>query len=42
MARLAGHFTQHGRHGDAVLGRRDPDQLAVIAEFLADLNGPPA
>lgn len=41
MARLADHYAEHGRHADAVLGRRDADQLAVIAEFLAELNTPP-
>ena len=38
MAELAQHYAEHGRHADAVLRRRDPDQLRVIAEFLAELT----
>jgi len=41
MAELARHYAEHGRHTDAVLRRRDPDQLRVIAEFLAELTTPP-
>ena len=41
MARLAEHFAEHGVHADAVLRRRPPDQLRVIADFLAELiSGP--
>jgi DNA-binding MarR family transcriptional regulator len=41
MEELARHYTAHGRHTDAVLSRRDPQQLRVIAEFLAELNASP-
>jgi DNA-binding MarR family transcriptional regulator len=41
MAPLAEHYRQHGEHLDAVLRGRDPDQLRVIADFLAELTGPP-
>lgn len=39
MAGLAEHYREHGEHLDAVLRRRDADQLRVIADFLADVNG---
>jgi DNA-binding MarR family transcriptional regulator len=38
LADLAQHYAEQGAHAAAVLGRRSPDQLRVIAEFLADLN----
>lgn len=41
MARLAEHFAEHGAHTEAVLRRRDPDQLRVIADFLAELTSSP-
>jgi DNA-binding MarR family transcriptional regulator len=41
MTELSRHFAAHGRHADAVLRRRDPDQLRVIAEFLAELTADP-
>lgn len=40
MAELGRHYAEHGRHADTVLSRRDPEQLQVIADFLAELNGP--
>jgi DNA-binding MarR family transcriptional regulator len=39
MARLTEHYREHGEHLDAVLRRRDPAQLQVIADFFAELNG---
>jgi DNA-binding MarR family transcriptional regulator len=42
MAALAEHYQGHGERVDALLRRRDPDQLRVIAEFLAELTGPGA
>ncbi|OLT13487.1 hypothetical protein BJF78_22065 [Pseudonocardia sp. CNS-139] len=41
MAALAEHYRAHGEHLDAVLRRRDADQLRVIADFLAELNASP-
>lgn len=38
MSDLARHYAEHGAHRDAVLRRRDPDQLRVIADFLSELN----
>lgn len=38
MAGLVEHYREHGEHLDAVLRRRDTDQLRVIADFLADVN----
>jgi DNA-binding MarR family transcriptional regulator len=40
IAPLAEHYRQHGEHLDAVLRGRDPDQLRVIADFLAELTDP--
>jgi DNA-binding MarR family transcriptional regulator len=40
MAGLAQQYAEQGRHADAVLGRRNPDQLRVIADFLAELVEP--
>jgi DNA-binding MarR family transcriptional regulator len=42
MAPLAAHYRQHGEHLAAVLAVRAPDQLRVIADFLADLTDPAA
>ena len=41
MAELARHYAEQGRHADAVLRRRDPAQLRVIAEFLDELTSAP-
>lgn len=41
VARLAEHYAEHGAYADAVLRRRDPDQLRVIADFLAELISAP-
>jgi DNA-binding MarR family transcriptional regulator len=41
MAELAQHYAEKGRHVDAVLRRRDPAQLRVIAEFLDELTSGP-
>jgi DNA-binding MarR family transcriptional regulator len=41
MAELAQHYAEQGRHADAVLRRRDPAQLRVIAEFLDELTSAP-
>jgi DNA-binding MarR family transcriptional regulator len=41
MARLGEHYREHGQHLDALLRRRDAAQLAVILEFLTDLNASP-
>jgi DNA-binding MarR family transcriptional regulator len=41
VARLAEHYAEHGAHAEAVLERRQPDQLRVIAEFLAELVSAP-
>jgi DNA-binding MarR family transcriptional regulator len=41
MAELAQHYAEKGRHVDAVLRRRDPAQLRVIAEFLDELTSAP-
>jgi DNA-binding MarR family transcriptional regulator len=38
MAALAEHYRAEGEHLDAVLRRRDPAQLQVIADFLAELT----
>lgn len=38
MATLTEHYRAHGEHLEAVVRRRDPAQLRVIAEFLAELN----
>jgi DNA-binding MarR family transcriptional regulator len=40
MAAIAEHYREHGEHLDAVLRRRDAAQLRVIADFLAEVNGP--
>ena len=40
MAELAQQYAEHGRHADAILSRRDADQLQVIADFLAELIEP--
>lgn len=40
MAAIAEHYREHGEHLDAVLRRRNAAQLRVIAEFLAEVNGP--
>jgi DNA-binding MarR family transcriptional regulator len=42
LAGLAEHYRAHGEHLDAVLRRRDADQLRVIADFLAELNASPS
>lgn len=42
LAAMAEHYRGYGEHVDALLRRRDPDQLRVIAEFLAELTGPGA
>jgi DNA-binding MarR family transcriptional regulator len=39
LAAMAEHYRGHGEHVDALLRRRSPDQLRVIAEFLAELTG---
>ena len=39
MAALAEHYREQGEHLDAVLRRRDPAQLRVIADFLSELVG---
>lgn len=39
MTRMAEHYREHGAHLDALLARRAPDELRVIAGFLAELNG---
>lgn len=41
MARLAAHYSAHGTHMEAVLRRRDADQLRVIADFLAEMAETP-
>lgn len=38
IASLAEHYREHGEHLDTVLRGRDPGQLRVIADFLADVN----
>lgn len=38
LARMAEHYQDHGAHMDAVLRRRDADQLRVIADFLTDMS----
>ena len=42
LAAMAEHYRAHGERTDALLRRRDPDQLRVIAAFLAELTGPDA
>jgi DNA-binding MarR family transcriptional regulator len=39
MAALAEHYRGHGERTEALLRTRTPDQLAVIADFLAELVG---
>lgn len=41
MQGLFEHYRQHGEHMEAVLRRRDPEELRVIAAFLADMNASP-
>lgn len=41
MAALGEHYRDHGVHMDAVLRRRDADQLRTIAEFLAEVTDTP-
>lgn len=38
MGRIAEQYAEHGAHLNAVLARRGPDELQVIAEFLAEVN----
>lgn len=38
MGRMAEHYAEHGAHLNAVLARRGPDELRVIAAFLAEVN----
>lgn len=38
LARLAQGYTGHGAHTDAVLARRSPEELRVIADFLREMN----
>jgi len=40
-ARLIAQYTDYGAHTEAVLARRDADQLRVIAAFLAEMVEPP-
>lgn len=39
MARMAEHYRRHGEQLDAVLQRRDADELRVIAGFFAEITG---
>lgn len=39
MARMVEHYREHGAYLDALLARRGPDELRVIAGFLAELDG---
>ena len=41
MARMAAHYQEQGALLGAVLATRDAEQLQVIADFLADVNGTP-
>jgi DNA-binding MarR family transcriptional regulator len=41
IARLAEHYQEHGALMDAVLRRRDRDQLRVIADFLSEMADTP-
>jgi DNA-binding MarR family transcriptional regulator len=41
LARLAEHYTDHGRHMEAVLAQRSPEQLRVIADFLRAMTDAP-
>ncbi|MDT7578297.1 MAG: hypothetical protein QOH17_4630 [Pseudonocardiales bacterium] len=41
VARMAAHYAEHGAHTGAVLARRSPAELQVIANFLAELNASP-
>ena len=42
MAALGEHYREHGEHLDAVLRRRNDDELRVIADFLVELTDPAA
>lgn len=41
LAQLAEFYTEHGEHTEAILASRTPQELRVIADFLADLNTSP-
>jgi DNA-binding MarR family transcriptional regulator len=41
VARMSEHYSAHGKHMDAVLRRRNADELRVIADFLADMVDTP-
>mgnify|MGYP001409541076 CR=1 FL=1 len=42
IAAIYEHYSQHGRHLDAVLRRRNTDELRVIAAFLTELVESPS
>jgi DNA-binding MarR family transcriptional regulator len=37
LTRIAAQYQQYTAHTEGVLGRRSPDELRVIADFLAEM-----
>lgn len=40
MAGMSEHYREHAEHLQQVLAARGPEELRVIAAFMAELNGP--